>query len=117
MRILMLAVALFCSAAVYAHTPVCRCEFNDGQIDCKGGFHDGSGAADVTMRVIAYTGESLVTGKLDDTSRFSTALPSQPFYILMDVGPGEVFEVDWTDIEGMERQHFQTAGQVETNLD
>lgn len=114
MRNLMLAVALFCSAAVYAHTPVCRCELNGDRIDCEGGYHDGSGAVDVTMRVVAYTGESLVTGKLDDASRFSTPLPGQPFYILMDAGPGEVFEVDWRDIVGIDGQHFATreAGDV-----
>jgi len=35
MRNLMLAVALFCSAAVYAHTPVCRCELNGDRLIAK----------------------------------------------------------------------------------
>lgn len=117
MRMVLAALALLCSATVYAHTPVCRCELNAGRIDCEGGYHDGSSAVDVTMRVIAYGGKTLATGKLDDASRFNTALPSQPFYILMDVGPGEVFEVDWTDIEGMESQYFQSAGHDETHID
>jgi len=114
MRIPILVLALLCSAAVSAHTPVCLCELNGNRLDCEGGFHDGSGAVDVTMRVIAYGGETLVTGKLDDASRFSTPLPGQPFYILMDVGPGEVFEVDWRDIVGIDGQRFETteAGDV-----
>lgn len=117
MKVPSFIVALLCSAAVYAHTPVCRCERNDNRIDCEGGYHDGSSAVDVTMRVITYTGESLAIGKLDNASRFSTALPTQPFYILMDVGPGEIFEVDWRDIEGMDKQHFQTNEQDESPVD
>lgn len=110
MRILLATLALLCSALLHAHTPVCRCELNGNRIDCEGGYHDGSSAADVTMRVIAYTGETLAIGKLDAASRFSTPLPSQPFYILMDVGPGEAFEVDWRDIHGMTANLFESAG-------
>lgn len=101
MRILAATLALLCSAAVHAHMPVCRCELKGDRIECQGGYHDGSSAVDVTMRVIAYNGQPLATGKLDTASRFRTALPDQPFYILMDVGPGEVFEVDWRDIHGI----------------
>ncbi|HCP78314.1 MAG TPA: hypothetical protein DIU11_11435 [Pusillimonas sp.] len=105
-KALLVAIALLCSAAVYAHTPVCHCELNDQRINCEGGYHDGSGAVDITMRVVAYGGETLETGKLNSNSRFSTALPTQPFYILMDVGPGEMVEVDWRDIEGMDSNHY-----------
>lgn len=110
MRILLATLALLCSALLHAHTPVCRCELNGDRIDCEGGYHDGSSAVDVTMRVIGYGGETLATGKLDAESFFSTAAPNRPFYILMDVGPGEVFEVDWRDIEGMDSQRFTTTG-------
>lgn len=114
MRILLAAVTLLYSAMGYAHMPVCRCDLKGDRIDCEGGYHDGSGAVDVTMRVIAYGGGSLATGKLNKASRFSIGLPNQPFYILMDVGPGEIFEVDWRDIEGIEGRHFATteAGSV-----
>ncbi|GAB0153358.1 hypothetical protein [Marinobacterium sp. BA1] len=114
MRIPLVALVFLTSAMAYAHTPVCRCELNGDRIDCEGGYHDGSSAVDETMRVIAYNGATLATGKLDTASRFSTPLPSQPFYILMDVGPGEAFEVDWRDIVGMSREHFSTteAGDV-----
>jgi len=110
MRIFLSAAALMCSVAVYAHTPVCRCELNGNQVTCQGGYHDGSKAVGVTMRVIAYSGEALAAGELDSASRFNTALPEQPFYILMDAGPGEVFEVDWQDIVGMAGDQFAATG-------
>lgn len=109
MRIPLVALIFLASAVVYAHTPVCRCEMNGDRIDCEGGYHDGSSAVDETMRVIAYNGATLAMGKLDNASRFSTPLPSQPFYILMDVGPGEAFEVDWRDIVGMDSEYFATT--------
>ncbi|MGC4027632.1 MAG: hypothetical protein QM696_01985 [Steroidobacteraceae bacterium] len=84
-----------------AHTPVCVCTLQDGQIVCKGGFHDGSRAQGVRIDVIAYDETLLVTGKLDAQSRFAFARPDRPFYVLMDVGPGEIAEVDWTDIAGL----------------
>lgn len=89
-----------------AHTPVCRCTLNAQTILCEGGYHDGSGASDITMRVISYHGETLASGELNAQHQFITPLPGQPFFILMDVGPGEMFEVDWKDIYGMDRQHF-----------
>lgn len=35
-------------------------------------------------------------------------LPDQPFYLLMDAGPGHVFEVDWKDIDGINPELFAT---------
>ncbi|MCR6651377.1 MAG: hypothetical protein NVV73_07730 [Cellvibrionaceae bacterium] len=97
------ALLLLClsGASALAHTPVCRCELNGQKIDCRGGFDDGSNAGGTTMRVISYSGDTLASGALDKNSRFSTKLPSETFYILMDVGPGEMFEVDWRDIDGL----------------
>lgn len=109
MRTVLMFVALACSTAAFSHTPVCHCELNGGRIECEGAFHDGSNAVDVTMRVIAYTGETLITGKLDRRSRFTALLPDRPFYILMDVGRGEIFEVDWRDIDGLDRQSLYTG--------
>lgn len=105
MRFLIVILGLVCSA-VYAHTPVCRCELMGEQINCRGGYHDGSNAVDVNMLVITYDERILVTGVLDARSTFNTKLPDQPFYILMDVGPGEIFEVDWRDVVGIDRQLF-----------
>ena len=60
-------------------------------------------------RVLAYSGETLADGVLDARSRFNTPLPGQPFYILMDAGPGEMFEVDWRDVVGIDQQHFDVT--------
>lgn len=108
MKRLPLLIALLCSTAAFPHTPVCRCELNDNRIDCKGGYHDGSKAIDVSMSVTTYGGEVLATGKLNKDSRFNFSLPNQPFYVLMDAGPGEMFEVDWRDIAGIDPRRFNS---------
>lgn len=104
--------ALFISMPVLAHTPVCSCQVNANKVQCEGGFHDGSTATETKMNVIAYSGEPLINGELNKASRFSFELPTQPFYIVMDVGPGEMFELDWQDILNMKKNHFS---QSETN--
>lgn len=109
MRLLLLLGAMLCATAAQAHTPVCRCQLEAQQISCQGGYDDGSSADGITMRVLAYSGETLADGVLDTRSRFSTPLPGQPFYILMDAGPGEMFEIDWRDVVGIDQQHFEVT--------
>ncbi|RGP56107.1 hypothetical protein [Pseudomonas abyssi] len=109
MRLLLLLGALLCATAAQAHTPVCRCQLEAQQISCQGGYDDGSSADGIAMRVLAYSGETLADGVLDTRSRFSTPLPGQPFYILMDAGPGEMFEIDWRDVAGIDQQHFEVT--------
>ena len=53
-----------------AHTPVCRCTLNAQTVLCEGGYHDGSGASDITMKVISYHGKTLANGKLNTELRF-----------------------------------------------
>lgn len=101
MKFIIFILALFTVVATWAHTPVCRCELEGQKVQCEGGYHDGSEAAGVSMKVITYNGQILATGQLSKQSRFDFTLPSQPFYVLMDVGPGEMFEVDWRDIHGI----------------
>lgn len=101
-----LMMSLMPVSTAYADTPVCRCVLIGSAIECEGGFHDGSSAVAVTMWVIAYSGETLTSGKLDRRSRFTTPMPDKPFYILMDVAPGEMFELDWRDIEGVDKSLF-----------
>lgn len=108
MRLLLLC-ALVCTSAVYAHTPVCRCQLNGEQIDCEAGYHDGSDAAGESMRLMSYSGEVLAEGELDEQSRFSVAMPKQAFYLLLDIGPGEVFEVDWRDVIGIAADSFPAS--------
>ncbi|MFV0278904.1 MAG: hypothetical protein ACK5HY_17230 [Parahaliea sp.] len=109
MRFVPITLALLCSATALAQIPVCHCRLDQGLISCEGAYKDGSRAEDVAMRVMTYGGETLHSGRLDRQSRFGAPLPDQPFYILMDAGPGEMFEVDWRDIEGLAEQHFRTA--------
>lgn len=96
-----LTLALLATSAsqVYAHNPLCLCESGDGgEIRCKGGFSDGSGAPGVTIDVISYEEEILIPGKLGDDSSVTFERPDQEFYILFDAGPGHVVEVDHTEI-------------------
>lgn len=115
MNAFVLIVALTVSSLALAHTPVCQCRLDGQQIACRGGYHDGSNAVDVTMTVYAYSGETLAAGRLNKDSRFGFALPDQPFYVLMDVGPGEMFEVDWRDIDGLAPTHFQAPLSPQTS--
>lgn len=89
------------SASALAHTPVCVCKQQDDGIVCEGGYSDGSHANGVRIDVIAYDETVLVSGQLDERSRFRFARPARPFYVLLDAGPGETAEVDWRDIPGM----------------
>lgn len=97
-----LALPLFLLGAAgpaLAHNPMCDCKPVDGeQIQCKGGFSDGSGAAGVTLDVIGYDESMLVKGKLGDDSTLTFKRPDGEFYVLFDAGPGHVVEIDHTDI-------------------
>lgn len=101
-------IAIVAAATALAHAPVSRCELNDRTVSCEGRFQDDTKAEGVTMSVITYDGETLHTHVLDKTSRFQFELPSRPFYVLMDAGPGEMFEVDWRDIQGADKGLFET---------
>lgn len=61
-RPLSAALLMFCagfSASALAHNPMCECKAIDaGQIQCTGGFSDGSGAPGVTLDVIGYENHS-----------------------------------------------------------
>lgn len=109
MKALILITAMFASQLALSHTPVCRCQLAGQEVHCQGGYHDGSDAVDVTITVHSYGGNTLAAGKLNRDSQFHFALPHQAFYILMDAGPGEMFEVDWQDIDGIAPSHFQTS--------
>ncbi|WP_273822587.1 hypothetical protein [Pseudomonas asplenii] len=95
----LLAAAAF-SLNAWAHNPMCECKQIDAeQIQCKGGFSDGSGAAGVTLDVIGYDETVLLPGKLGDDSTRTFKKPDGDFYVLFDAGPGHVVEVDKADIE------------------
>ena len=109
MRILLFLITAFCCTVAFAHTPVCECKLKGRQVICEGAYHDGSGATGVTMAVMGYDGISLATGVLDRQSRYQFDLPTVPFYLLMDAGPGEIFEVDWRDISDINWNQFSNG--------
>lgn len=102
MRFATLIASLLISSLALAHTPVCRCELTGNNITCTGQFHDGSKANGVAMTVFNYHNNTLVSGELNRQSRFQFTQPQQPFYLIMDAGPGEMFEVDWKDVKGID---------------
>ncbi|VVN03032.1 hypothetical protein PS645_03390 [Pseudomonas fluorescens] len=88
------------SASALAHNPMCECKAVDAeQIECTGGFSDGSGAPGVTLDVIGYDETILVPGKLGADSKVTFKKPGAEFYVLFDAGPGHVVEIDQADIQ------------------
>lgn len=97
--VLLTSAAGFSSLAM-AHNPICECkQVADGQIQCTGGFSDGSGAPGVTLDVVGYDESILVPGKLGADSTLTFKRPEGEFYVLFDAGPGHVVEIDQADIE------------------
>jgi len=96
---LLLLAAGFSSSAL-AHNPICECKQIDAeQIQCKGGFSDGSAATGVTLDVIGYDESILLPGKLGQDSTLTFKKPATDFYVLFDAGPGHIVEIDHGDIE------------------
>lgn len=83
------------------HIPVGKCWAEAKQISCEGGESDGHPLLDALVEVISYDEKTLFSGKLDDKSRIRFQRPDGKFYILIDAGPGQVIELDWTDIRGI----------------
>ncbi|MGH8381317.1 hypothetical protein [Pseudomonas sp.] len=99
-RLLLPLLLLGAASPALAHNPMCECKPIDaGQIECTGGFSDGSGAPGVTLDVIGYNEEILVPGKLGENSKLTFKRPEGEFYVLFDAGPGHVVEIDYADIE------------------
>ncbi|OOV96117.1 MULTISPECIES: hypothetical protein [unclassified Pseudomonas] len=97
---LLLAAGAAFSGNALAHNPMCECKAIDAeQIQCTGGFSDGSGAPGVTLDVIGYDETILVPGKLGTDSTLTFKKPASEFYVLFDAGPGHVVEIDQADIE------------------
>ncbi|WP_193075190.1 hypothetical protein [Pseudomonas sp. FME51] len=102
--------AVLSSAVAWAHVPVSRCSVQaDNWVECQTRYDDDSLAADILMGLYSYDNSLLSSGRSDVKGVFRFALPAQPFYLLMDAGPGHVFEVDWKDIDGIDGQLFAAA--------
>lgn len=88
------------SGQALAHTPIAECKAIDREhIRCVGGFSDGSGAPGVTLDVIDYNETILIPGKLGDDSSLTFKRPASEFYVLLDVGPGHIVEIEQSDIK------------------
>src|SRR5690554_4013525 len=99
--------AVLTSSAAWAHVPVSRCSVQtDNWVECQTRYDDDSIAADILMGLYAYDNTLMSSGRSDMKGVFRFKLPDEPFYLLMDAGPGHVFEVDWQDIDGINRQLF-----------
>lgn len=101
-----LLAGLLISELAAAHVPIARCALANGQVQCTAMYDDGSKAENVLMNVYSYNNEVLLSGKADRKGLFDFTPPRQPFYVLMDDGPGHVFEVDWRDITGLDDAWF-----------
>lgn len=99
-RTVLWALILLIAPPALAHGPVARCQAQGERIACTGAFADGESAKGLAVDVIGYDEQLLVSGKFDKESRFSFARPVGEFYVLVDAGPGETFEIDYKDIAG-----------------
>ncbi len=102
--------AVLSSVVAWAHVPVSRCAVQDDNwVECQTRYDDDSLAVDILMGLYSYDNSLLSSGRSDVKGVFRFELPDQPFYLLMDAGPGHVFEVDWKDIDGIDGQLFAAA--------
>lgn len=94
-----LALGIFLSGQVLAHTPLCSCyDSGDGTVTCEGGFSDGSSAAGVEIRVEDKNSKVLIKGKMDEDSEFTFNKPKGPYKVQFDAGPGHLVEVPGSEI-------------------
>ncbi|MBL8269673.1 hypothetical protein [Steroidobacter sp.] len=92
------ALALTGGSAL-AHEPVAKCvKVDASQIRCKGATTDGDGIPDATLNVLSQDDQLLLTGKLDRSSSFTFKRPAQPFYVVLDVGPGLMVVIEQEEI-------------------
>lgn len=95
-------LGLACSASALAHAPFCECQALDAEtIRCVGGFSDGSAAPGVTLDVMSADHKVLIPGQLGADSSLTFKRPSEDFYVLFDVGPGYMVEVEPSEIKGL----------------
>lgn len=96
---ILVVACIFAASPGFAHTPLCSCYNNgDGTVTCEGGFSDGSSAAGVKIRVVNAAQHVLIKGKMDEDSEFTFEMPSDPYKVQFDAGPGHLVEVEGKDI-------------------
>ena len=97
--LLVLASLLILSSQLsHAHSINLDCSQVQQEVQCTGGFSDGSGASNLPYEVISYNDDVLAQGHSSEQSTFTFPLPEQDYYILLDAGPGHVVELDMMDV-------------------
>ncbi|RIV80917.1 hypothetical protein D2V17_18635 [Aurantiacibacter xanthus] len=96
-----LAGALLGGIAVpaFAHEPVLKCVLLDADtVRCRGGYAEGEAAPGGTIEVIAYSGQTVFSGKLDKGSILTFQRPATGYYVLFNEGPGSQAIVEHDEI-------------------
>lgn len=89
LKLLMFSLFGLSSSHVLAHTPLCSCsDLGDGEIECEGGFSDGSSARGVKMLVMDASGKVIHEGKMDANNLFTFKKPSGQYSVKFDAGEG-----------------------------
>ena len=92
------SVFIVSSQLSHAHSIDLDCSQVQQEVQCKGGFSDGSGTSNLPYEVISYNDDVLAQGLSSEQSTFTFPLPEQDYYILLDAGPGHVVELDMQDV-------------------
>ncbi|WP_051227289.1 hypothetical protein [Oceanospirillum beijerinckii] len=92
------SVFILSSQLSHAHSINLDCSQVQQEVQCKGGFSDGSGTSNLPYVVISYNDDVLAQGHSSEQSTFTFPLPEQDYYILLDAGPGHVVELDMQDV-------------------
>jgi len=96
-KVCVAVLCVFAAAAVlYAHTPLLTVEDNgDGTIFVQGGFSNGASAGGVKLYLKdAATGEKLYDGVFPDIGETNLDIPSVPYTVTFDAGPGHIVVKD-----------------------
>lgn len=88
--IICLLLTLFFSNSGFAHTPLLMIEDNnDGTLRIEGGFSTGQGASGSDLYIKnRLEGKTLQHLKFPDSSEVEITIPNEPYYLVMDAGPG-----------------------------
>ncbi|MGP1576993.1 MAG: hypothetical protein ACTTH7_05825 [Treponema sp.] len=87
---------LLCAALTFAHTPLLTVEDNgDGTIFVQGGFSNGASAGGVKLYLTSVaTGEKLWEGVFPEIGELDVDIPSEPYTVTFDAGPGHIVVKD-----------------------
>ncbi len=89
-RLVFFFIPLFWASAAIAHTPLLIIADNgDGTILIQGDFSTGQGAEGIDLFIKnKQEGKILLHKKFPDSSEFEIQIPKEPYYVVMDAGPG-----------------------------